>query len=89
MYTSGMALYISHVVIDNGMIDLKVAKQGYDKELPTEVSVNPSPRNQQKRRQHGSGRRPSAKSQASVHSELKEHHEHQEAISLKIAPIEA
>lgn len=89
MYKSGLALYIFQVVIDNGLIDLKVANNGCDKELPSEVSIEPSPGNRRKRRKHGSANGPFVEQHASVHSEFKEAQENQASISLKIAAVEA
>ncbi|KAL9223986.1 hypothetical protein vseg_000064 [Gypsophila vaccaria] len=86
---SGMALYISQIVIDNGFIDLKAAIYGCDKELSGQVSVEPSRGNHKKRRKHGSASGFSLEHQVSVHPECNEPQEHRASISLKIAAVEA
>ncbi|KAK9691995.1 hypothetical protein RND81_09G234100 [Saponaria officinalis] len=86
---SGMALYISQVVIDNGLIDLKAANYGCDEEISGRVSIESSQRNHRKRRKHGSANGALVEQQASVNPDGKEPPEHQASIALKIAAVEA
>ncbi|XP_074310802.1 uncharacterized protein LOC141646758 [Silene latifolia] len=86
---AGMALYISQVVIDNGMSDLKVTNFNCDKELSNEVSAEPSQWHHRKKRKQTSASGPLVEQQASFCSEMKVRQEHQASVSLKIAAVEA
>uniref|UniRef100_A0A7C9A8C7 Uncharacterized protein n=1 Tax=Opuntia streptacantha TaxID=393608 RepID=A0A7C9A8C7_OPUST len=86
---AGTALYISHEVISNGFIDLRLAGPGsngaFVKELPIEATLQRQP----KKRKHGTVTVPPVAQHALFGSGLKASKDSPTSIALKIAAVEA